>query len=300
MTNIEVRDLTKRFGPVVAVDDLSFAAQEGRVTGFLGANGSGKTTTMRVLLGLAGATAGTATFGGRRYAELEHPIREVGAVISNDSFHPGRSAARHLSVIATAAGIEPGRVDAVLDLVGLTAAADRKVGGYSLGMRQRLSLASALLGDPRVLILDEPLNGLDPEGISWFRSTVRTFASRGGTVLLSSHLLSEVSHTVDDVVVIAHGRLLRAAPLQALGRAGVTIVRTPHAAALAAALLAAGHPARRVGTDEVHVPGVGPDAVGLVAAHEGVVITGLSEQHDDLEAVFREITSETDLNGARS
>jgi ABC-2 type transport system ATP-binding protein len=300
MTNIEVSHLTKRFGTTVAVDDLSFSVQEGRITGFLGANGSGKTTTMRVLLGLSRATAGTATFGDRSYPELTDPIREVGAVISNDTFHPGRSAAQHLVTIAIAAGIERSRVDTVLDMVGLTDVSGRKVGGYSLGMRQRLSLATAFLGDPRVLILDEPLNGLDPEGITWFRAMLRSFASRGGTVLLSSHLLAEVSHTVDDVVVIAHGRLLKASPLHALGRTSVTVVHTPHAAALTAALLASGHPAQRVGDDEVRVPGAEPDAVGLVAAHEGVVITGLSEQHDDLEDIFRDITGATTLNGARS
>ena len=300
MTSIEVAHLTKRFGPNLAVDDLSFTVREGRIAGFLGANGSGKTTTIRVLLGLSHATAGTATFGGRSYAELTDPIREVGALISSDTFHPGRSAAQHLHAIAIAAGIERSRVDTALAMVGLTDVSDRKVGGFSMGMRQRLGLATALLGDPRVLILDEPLNGLDPDGISWFRALMRDFAGRGGTVLLSSHLLAEVAHTVDDVVVIAHGRLLKAAPLHDLGRTSVTIVRTPHAAALTAALLAAGHAAQRVGNDEVRVPGAEPDAVGLVAAHEGVVITGLSEQHDDLEDVFRDITTAPTLNGARS
>ena len=175
--------------------------------------------------------------------------------------------------------------------------AGRKVGGYSLGMRQRLSLAAALLGEPSVLVLDEPLNGLDPEGIGWFRTMVRDFAGRNGTVLLSSHLLAEVSHTVDDVVVIAHGRLLAASPLNELGHTAVTIVRTPHAPALTAALLAAGYPAQRMNDDEVHVPGIAPDAVGLVAAHEGVVITGLSEQRDDLEDLFRDLTN---TEGTRS
>ena len=297
MTNIQVEHLTKRFGPLAAVDDLSFAVQEGRVTGFLGANGSGKTTTLRVLLGLSEATAGTATFGGRRYGDLADPIREVGAVIANDTFHPGRSAVEHLLVLATAAGIDRQRTDSVLETVGLADVASRKVGGYSLGMRQRLSLAVALLGEPSVLVFDEPLNGLDPEGISWFRTLVRDFAARSGTVLLSSHLLAEVAHTVDDVVVIAHGRLLAASPLNELGRTAVTVVRSPHAAVLTAALLAAGYPAQRVNDDEVHVPGIAPDEVGLVAAHEGVVITGLSEQRDDLEDLFRDLTN---TEGTRS
>jgi ABC-2 type transport system ATP-binding protein len=300
MTNIQIEHLTKRFGRVVAADDLSFAVQEGRVTGFLGANGSGKTTTMRVLLGLSDATRGRATIGGRTYAELASPIREVGAVLSDDTFHPGRSAAQHLSVMAIAAELDRSRIDATLEAVGLTGVAGRKVGGYSLGMRQRLSLAAALLGDPHVLVLDEPLNGLDPDGITWFRAMVRGFAGRGGTVLLSSHLLAEVSHTVDDVVVIGHGRLLAAAPLHELGGKAVTVVRTPHASVLMTALLAAGHPARRTGDREVRVPGVGPDAVGLVAAHEGVVVTGLSEERDDLEDLFRDITTATTGEGSPS
>ncbi len=291
MTTIEIRGLTKTYGPVLAVDQLSFASSAGRVTGFLGANGSGKTTTLRILLGLADATSGTATFDGGRYSELRRPIRQVGAVIAPDTFHPGRTGANHLRVMAIAAGITTRRVNEILDTVGLADVAGRKVGCYSMGMRQRLSLAAALLGDPDVLILDEPLNGLDPEGISWTRSLLRQFAADGGTVLLSSHLLAEVSHTVDDVVVIAHGRLLAASSLNEFTRATVTIVHTPHAAVLTAALLAEGYPAQRMNEAEVHVPGAVADTVGLVAAHEGVVITGLSEQGDDLADLFHDLTN---------
>ncbi len=193
MSTIQISQLTKTYGSLVAVADLSFQVSPGRVTGFLGPNGSGKTTTMRVLLGLAQPTSGTATFDGRRYTDLDHPVHHVGAVIANDTFHPGRSGVDHLRVMATAAGIAGRRVDEVLAKVGLADAASRKVGGYSLGMRQRLGLGAALLGDPEVLILDEPLNGLDPEGILWTRNMLRQFADEGRTVLLSSHLLSEVA-----------------------------------------------------------------------------------------------------------
>jgi ABC-2 type transport system ATP-binding protein len=208
MKTITVSNLTKTYGHVVAVDGLSFSAHPGRVTGFLGPNGSGKTTTLRVLLGLARPTSGTATIGGASYRALRQPSRTVGAVIDSMGFHPSRSAAQHLNVLASAGGIDRRRVDDLLGIVGLTDAAGRTVGGFSLGMRQRLNLAGALLGDPEVLIFDEPLNGLDPEGIRWMRQLLRDLASQGKTVLLSSHLLAEVASTVDDVVVIARGRLV--------------------------------------------------------------------------------------------
>ncbi len=208
MKTLTVNNLTKTYGHVVAVDELSFSAKPGRVTGFLGPNGSGKTTTLRVLLGLARPTSGSATIGGVPYKEHRQPARTVGAVIDSMGFHPSRSAAQHLKVLASAGGVDMGRVDEVLGVVGLTEAAGRKVGGFSLGMRQRLNLAGALLGDPEVLIFDEPLNGLDPEGIRWIRALLRGLSSQGRTVLLSSHLLAEVASTVDDVVVIAKGRLV--------------------------------------------------------------------------------------------
>src|SRR5215469_14654407 len=199
---LTVDNLTKRYGSVVAVDGLSFEVGPGRVTGFLGPNGAGKTTTLRMLLGLAAPNSGTATINGARYRDLPDPARTVGAALEADSFHPGRSAIEHLRIVAIAAGIPRHRAAEVLDLVGLADAARRRVGTFSLGMRQRLTLAATLLGDPGVLILDEPLNGLDPDGIRWMRDLLRQLAGQGRTVLVSSHLLAEAAQTVDDVVVI--------------------------------------------------------------------------------------------------
>ncbi len=205
---IEVHGLSKQFGSVRAVDDLSFEVAEGRVTGFLGPNGSGKTTTLRMLLGLVSITEGAATFGGRRYVDLDHPIRHVGAALEATSFHPSRRAEDHLKTVALASGIPMSRVGETLDLVGLTDVARRRVGKFSLGMRQRLQLATALLGDPEILILDEPANGLDPQGIQWLRQFIRGQAAAGHAVLVSSHLLSEMEETVDDVVIISQGKLV--------------------------------------------------------------------------------------------
>ena len=234
MATIEIRGLSKRFGEVTAVDDLSFTAREGAVTGFLGPNGAGKSTTLRMLLGLVTPTEGSATFDGVPYAELHEPSRRVGAMLETGAFHPGRRAGDHLRILATAAGLPTTRVDAVLREVDLADVSHRRVKGFSLGMRQRLGLASALLGDPKVLILDEPANGLDPEGVRWLREFVRAFADRGGTVLLSSHVLAEVAQTVDDVVIIAGGRLVAQSSLSELAnrsRHGVR-VRTPQVGAL--------------------------------------------------------------------
>ncbi len=213
MSTISIQKLTKRYGPVLAVDDLSFDVEPGQVTGFLGPNGSGKTTTLRILLGLATPTAGTATIGGLAYHQLPDPMRQVGAALDSNSFHPGRSASQHLRILTTAAGLPRRRVDEVLGLVGLADVAGRRVGGFSLGMRQRLSLAGALLGDPGVLIFDEPLNGLDPDGIRWLRGLLRSLAAQGRTVFVSSHLLSEVAQTVDEVIVLSRGRLTAQATL---------------------------------------------------------------------------------------
>ena len=222
--DILVEGLTKRYGAITAVDDLSFHALPGRVTGFLGPNGAGKTTTLKMLLGLAQPTAGRATVLGRSYASLDRPSTVVGALLSTDTFHPWRSARSHLDACAVASGIPRARVDAVLGVVDLEAAAGRRVGGFSLGMRQRLGLADALLGDPRILILDEPTNGLDPAGIRWLRDFLRRFAAEGRTVLVSSHNLAEVEQTVDDVVVVAHGRLRAHCPLSELrSRAGTSL-----------------------------------------------------------------------------
>ena len=208
MPVIEVRGLTKRFGPVLAVDRLSFAVEPGEVVGFLGSNGAGKTTTLRMLLGLVRPDVGTATINGKAYADLPEPLHQVGAVLEASSFHPGRTARNHLRVQALAGGAHPSRIDDVLELTGLTDAADRRVGGFSLGMRQRLGLATALLTDPELLILDEPTNGLDPEGVRWLRDLLRGMAAEGATVLVSSHILAEVAHTVDSVVILDHGQLV--------------------------------------------------------------------------------------------
>lgn len=213
---IAIRSLTKRYGAIVAVEDLTFSLERGTVTGFLGPNGAGKSTTLRLLLGLAEPTAGEAQVFGRRYRELDNPARRVGAVLESNDFHPGRSGRNHLRVLALAAGIPFARVEEVLEAVELTSAADRRVKTYSLGMRQRLGLAAALLGDPELLIMDEPANGLDPAGVHWLRRFIRRFADRGGTVLISSHVLAEVAQTVDQVVIIDHGRLLAVARLDEL------------------------------------------------------------------------------------
>src|SRR3982751_4830407 len=242
MAAIEFRALTKRFSGITVVDDLSLELNAGSITGFLGPNGAGKTTTLRMLVGLVTPTSGSATFDGRRYVDLEMPARRVGAVLEASSFHPGRRALDHLLVLASAAGLPEQRAAAALDQVGLSEHARRRVGGFSLGMRQRLGLAAALLGEPSVLILDEPANGLDPEGVHWLRHFLRSHADRGGTVLVSSHLLAEVAQTVDDVVIIADGRLVTQASLADLAqpsRSGVR-VRTPHAETLRTALTAEG------------------------------------------------------------
>jgi ABC-2 type transport system ATP-binding protein len=219
---VMARSLTKRFGGVTAVDDLTFSLQPGSITGFLGPNGAGKTTTLRLLLGLAEPTAGEALVFGRRYRDLEQPAVRVGAVLESNDFHPGRTGRNYLRVLAAAAGIATSRVDEVLALVELEAPARRRVRTYSLGMRQRLGLAAALLGDPELLILDEPANGLDPAGVHWLRRFLREFAARGGTVLVSSHMLAEAARTVDDVVIIDHGRRIASGRLDELTRSGQT------------------------------------------------------------------------------
>jgi ABC-2 type transport system ATP-binding protein len=297
MAAIEIHGLTKRFGDVVAVDDLSFSARVGAVTGFLGPNGAGKSTTLRALLGLVRPTAGAAVIGGRSYAELHEPFRHVGAVLETDAFHPGRRARDHLRVLVTAAGLPLARVDAVLREVDLADAADRRVKGFSLGMRQRLGLAGALLGEPDVLILDEPANGLDPEGINWLRQYLRGFADKGGTVLVSSHLLAEVAQTVDDVVIIAAGRLVTQSSLADLSdrsRSGVR-VRTPHVDALRDALAAQGVAAQLVAGDTLIALETTADVVGLASAGAGAVIYEMAPERLTLEEMFLELTTS---NGA--
>ncbi len=295
MAVIEAENLTKRFGDVLAVDGLSFALKEGAVTGFLGPNGAGKTTTLRMLLGLVTPTSGRATIRGKPYAELSRPVREVGAVLEASGFHAGRRAVDHLRVVAAAAGLPPGRAREVLELVGLAEVADRRVKGFSLGMRQRLALAVALLGDPHVLILDEPANGLDPEGIQWLRRFLRERADEGCTVVISSHVLAEVAQTVDDVLIIARGRLVTHAPLSGLtGRATrVVRVRTPQAEALRDVLVSGGHTAERHGPDVVVAFETTTEAVGLAAAGRGIVIYEMTAEHASLEDTFFQLTSST-------
>ena len=294
---IEVAGLTKRFGDVLAVDDLSFSCAPGRVTGFLGPNGAGKTTTLRMLLGLVTPTAGSSTVAGQRFADLADPIRTVGAALEASSFHPGRRGQDHLRMLAQAGEVAPDRVGVVLELVGLQADGKRRVGTYSTGMRQRLSLAGALLGDPRVLVLDEPTNGLDPEGIAWLRGFLRYLAAEGRTVLLSSHVLAEVQQTVDDVVILARGRLVRACPLAELDTGGGerVVVRTPDTGALLA-MLDQGVDGQRPSSvrpqpdGSVHVLGLPAALVGRAALRAGVELHELHEEGGDLERVFLELT----------
>jgi ABC-2 type transport system ATP-binding protein len=296
MAAIEIHGLAKRFGSVQAVKDLSFEVQEGRVTGFLGPNGAGKSTTLRMLLGLVHADAGEASFNGRGYEELEHPSAQVGAVLEEASFHPGRSGRNHLRVLAAAGGHPSSRVDQVLEQVDLTGdAPDRRVKGYSMGMRQRLAIAAALLGDPEVLILDEPTNGLDPPGIRWMREMLRSQAGRGRAVLVSSHLLAEVAQSVDELVVISHGELRASGPLQqVLGAAegAVTRVRAADNERLAAALRERGVSVDEDASGALIALGTPPETVGQVAAEHGLALVELGAVARSLEDVFFELTED--------
>jgi ABC-2 type transport system ATP-binding protein len=295
MPAIEIDDLSRSFGSVHAVRDLSFAVDAGRVTGFLGPNGAGKSTTLRMLLGLVHPDAGVGTFDGLRYEELERPSTHVGAVLEEASFHPGRTGRNHLRVLAAAGGHPDGRVDEVLELVELTGAADRRVKGYSMGMRQRLAIAAALLGDPAVLILDEPANGLDPPGIRWVRDLLRAEAARGRAVLVSSHLLSEVALSVDDVVVIAKGELRANGTLdEVLGGTdgSVTRVRSGERERLAGLLQEAGTIPTKDGADALVVQGISPEDVGALAARHGIALRELAPLSRSLEDAFFELTAE--------
>ncbi len=291
---IEVHELSKHFGPVHAVNGLTFEVEEGRVTGFLGPNGSGKTTTLRMLLGLVSITEGTATFGGRRYVDLDHPIHHVGAVLEATSFHPTRRAEDHLKAVAIGAGIPLSRVDETLAQVGLTDVARRRVGKFSLGMRQRLQLATALLGDPEILILDEPSNGLDPQGIQWLRTFIRHQASIGHAVLVSSHLLSEMEETVDDVVIVSHGQLVLQTTLAELAtRAGTTTgmrIRSPELGRLTALLGAIPVGYRMVSPDTLVIDGATPEWFGPWAAQNQIVLYELAYERGSLEDVFLTLT----------
>ena len=289
---VQVSNLTKTFGAVQAVNDLSFSVYPGRVTGFLGPNGSGKTTTLRVLLGLVGATSGTATIGGRAYRDLVDPLRTVGAALEAASFHPGRSARNHLKIQALANGISASRVSTVIEMVGMGEYADRRVGGYSMGMRQRLGLAAAMLGDPSVLVLDEPINGLDPEGIRWIRSFLRALAAQGRTVLVSSHMLGEVQQSVDDVLIIAGGQLVRTGTIAQLEAetAPKVLVDAADRQGLANALTAA--QLAFTFTDQGFlIPGGEAAAVGRLAFDAGIPLTTLHKQAVSLEDTFLALTA---------
>ncbi|MET3468608.1 ATP-binding cassette domain-containing protein [Microbacterium sp. 1262] len=291
---LEFNDVAKRFGTVAAVDGLTARVEPGAVTGFLGPNGAGKTTTLRMLLGLISPTSGSATIGGRRYRDLKHPLQTVGAVLESSSFHPGRSAAAHLRVYAHAAGIPTSRVDDALGIVGLGDVAGRKVGGFSLGMRQRLGLAYALLGDPGVLVLDEPTNGLDPEGIRWIRRFLRDLAAEGRTVLVSSHLLAEVQQSVDSLMIITRGRLVYQGGIEHVVPQDeiATVVDAEDRDALRRALSAAGFESdeRRTG---LAVRGADAPTVGRIAADAGIALTALQRKGPAFEEVFLELVSGT-------
>jgi ABC-2 type transport system ATP-binding protein len=282
---IEIEHLAKRYGDRTVVDDLSFTVEPGRVTGFLGPNGSGKSTTMKMMLDLASADRGRATIDGQRYRDLADPARTVGAMIESDAFHPGRSGRNHLRVLADATGIPQRRVDEVLEEVGLTDAANRQAGAYSLGMRQRLGLAGALLGSPPVLVLDEPGNGLDPEGIRTLRDRLRAHAAGGGTVFVSSHLLAEVEHLADDVIVINAGRLVTQGPLAELQQAA-SLVRTPDAVRLAVALEQAGATTELRDPDSLVVRDMAIDEIGERSFANGFALHELSPQAGSLEELF--------------
>ncbi|MEE6261698.1 ATP-binding cassette domain-containing protein [Plantactinospora sonchi] len=291
---IVVRELSKRYGPTLAVDQLSFEVRPGVVTGFLGPNGAGKSTTLRIILGLHHPTSGEALIGNRRYDRIHHPLREVGAVLDAGAAHPGRTAFHHLACLARSNGIGKARVTAVLEQVGLAGVAHKRVGGFSLGMRQRLGIAGALLGDPAVILLDEPLNGLDAAGIRWIRSTLRELAAEGRTVLLSSHLMSEMALTVDHVLVIGRGRLLEESSVTQMRDRFErdVLVRSPRAAELAPILTGLG--ASVTTTDDGWLVAVGVDAptIGDVAAAASIPLHGLTPRSATLEDVYLELTSE--------
>jgi ABC-2 type transport system ATP-binding protein len=288
---IDVVELSKRFGKTQAVAGLSFRVEPGTITGFLGPNGAGKSTTLRAVLGLVHPDAGSATVLGVRYRDLHDPLRRVGAVLEASEVHPGRSGRNHLRVLAAAAGLPRSRVEEVLELVELKNAAKRRVKGYSLGMRQRLGLATALLGDPEVLVLDEPANGLDPAGIRWLRDLLRSLAAEGRTILISSHVLAEVAQTVDRVVIIHRGRLIQQATIEEVlaGARGLTRVRSPDVLRLRELLAATGATVSETEDGALAVD-VTPEQVGETAAANGIVLHELVIERATLEEVFLELT----------
>ena len=296
---IEVKNLTKKYGAHVAVDDVTLTASPGRVTGFLGPNGAGKSTTMRIMVGLTPPTSGSATVNGRSFAELPNPGREVGVLLDASAQHAGRTGREILTLAQRTMGLPKRRVDEMLDLVSLTGTeAERRVRHYSLGMRQRLGIATALIGDPEILILDEPANGLDPAGIRWMRDLLRDFARQGGTVLLSSHLLHEIEVIADDLVLIGNGRIVAAGTKAELLAAAGTFVRSADPVSLAAALDGAGFTSTSVGDGAIRVD-ADPGRVGQVALASGIALTELRDADGaGLEEMFLELTAETQREGA--
>ena len=304
---IEARDLTKRYGDKLAVDHLSFTVEPGRVTGFLGPNGAGKSTTMRLVLGLDKPNEGTATINGRRYRELAQPLRTVGALLEAKSVHTGRSAYNHLLFLTQTQGLPRSRVDEVLRLVGLQEVAGKRAGGFSLGMSQRLGIAAAMLGDPQVLLLDEPVNGLDPEGVLWIRNLIKQLAADGRTVFVSSHLMNEMAVTADHLIVIGRGRLIAASSTQEFierSSEKSVLVRSPDAARLADLIAADGGKAvpgqpGQDGADELRVTGLAAPRIGELAASAAVVLHELTPQLASLEEAFMELTADSVEFGVR-
>ncbi|MBE7187865.1 ATP-binding cassette domain-containing protein [Jatrophihabitans endophyticus] len=293
---IEAQQLSKHYGSKVAVDEVSFTVRPGLVTGFLGPNGAGKSTTMRMILGLDRPSAGRVTVNGRPYAEHRDPLRQVGALLEARAVHPGRTARNHLLAVAATARIGRRRVDEVLDVVGLSDVADRRVGKFSLGMGQRLGIATALLGDPHTLILDEPVNGLDPEGVRWVRLLLRRLAGEGRTVFLSSHLMSEMAVTADHVIVVGKGRLLRDQPMAefiAHSGAGVIRVRSPQAGDVATALRGERANVRELDAGVLEVEGITMERVGELAARDGLTLHELSRQEASLEEAYMTLTGDS-------
>jgi ABC-2 type transport system ATP-binding protein len=290
---IEAKGLTKHYGATVAVDDLSFTVPPGQVTGFLGPNGAGKSTTMRLILGLDAPDSGSVTVGGRPYAAWRRPLLAAGALLEAKAFHGGRTARNHLLCLADSNGISRARVDDVLDLVGLRSMGRRRAGGFSLGMSQRLGIAAALLGDAPVVMLDEPVNGLDPEGVVWIRTLLRTLAAEGRTVLLSSHLMSEMAMTADRLVIIGRGRLIAQATMAdflAAGSGSSVTVRSPQARELAALLTARGATVTRQDGDTLAVTGSTPEEIGELARSDRLTLTGLTADQATLEDRYMELT----------
>jgi ABC-2 type transport system ATP-binding protein len=290
---IEAKGLTKRYGATLAVDDLSFTVPAGQVTGFLGPNGAGKSTTMRMILGLDRPTSGSVTVNGRPYTANRRPLVEVGALLEAKAVHGGRSAYNHLRCLALSNGIGADRVEKVLEQVGLRSAARKRAGGFSLGMGQRLGIAAALLGDPRVLLLDEPVNGLDPEGVQWIRNLLRSLAADGRTVLLSSHLMSEIALTVDRLIIIGRGRLITETPIDDFlvgGDGGCVRVRSPQADALARLLRDRGATVEALGAEELRVTGATSDEVGRLARANGATVLELAVHKATLEERYMELT----------